>query len=136
MCPTGGGGPARSSPLPQRCLPGRSGRMLPQEATTEEGGATSSTPRAVEGEDATGEAEGEGREGATTRVGEEEEATGEEATRATFKTLATTAVEDTTTATTRMGAGTTRGVGGEGFGEGGGVVAEEEEAGEEEGGRV
>lgn len=144
----------RLSPLLQRCLPGRNVRMLPKELTTEAtmaevgmevgGGATTSTPKVVEGdmrgegeeEEATGEAEGEEQEGATTRVvEEEEEATEEETTRATFRTLDTTAVEDTTTTTTRTEAGTTRGVGVEDLGEGEGVVVGEG-AGEEEGGRI
>lgn len=128
--------------------------MLPKELTTEAttaevgmevgGGATTSTPKVVEGdmrgegEEATGEAEGEEEEGATTRVvEEEEEATEEETTRATFRTLDTTAVEDTTTTTTRTEAGTTRGVGVEDLGEGEDVVVEVGEgAGEEEGGRI
>lgn len=142
----------RLSPLLQRCLPGRNVRMLPKELTTEAttaevgmevgGGATTSTPKVVEGdmrgegEEATGEAEGEEQEGATTRV-VEEEATEEETTRATFRTLDTTAVEDTTTTTTRTEAGTTRGVGVEDLEEGEGVVVEVGEgAGEEEEGRI
>lgn len=137
-----------SLPL-QRCHPGRNVRMLPKEATTVEAGmevggaVTTSTPKVVEGdmreegEEGTREAEGEDQEGATNRV-VEEEAMAEEATRATFRTLDTTAVEDTTTTTTRTEAGIMRGVGVEEPGEREDVVVEAaaEEAGEEEGGRI
>lgn len=104
------------------------------------GGATSSTPKVVEahmreevGGEATGEAEGEEQEEATSRVVvEEEEAMEEEPARAAFRSLNTMAVEDTTTTTTRTEAGIMRGVGVEDLAEGEDVVVEEE-AGEEEG---
>lgn len=146
----------RSSLLLQRCLPGRNVRTLPKEATTEGtmaeagmevgGGATTSIPKAVEGdmseeevgEEVRGEAEGEEPEGATIRaVREEEEAMEEEATRATSRRLDTMAVEDTMTLTTRTETGITRGAGVEDLEEGEDAVVEEvEEAGEEEGGRI
>lgn len=120
--------------------------MLPKEATMEGtmgvgGGATTSTPKVVEGdmsevvEEVTGEAEGEEQEGATTRVvGEEEEAMEEETARATSRSLDTMAAEPTTTATSRTEAGITRGVEVEDLGEGEDVAVGE--AGEGGGGRI